>query len=211
MSRLGTHWRRAGRVGLAGLLLAACTHSLIVVKPDIPGDLRPARTHDYPVGEYFGPSVTWIAGTAIFKTSDCSAHEFPYSVGSDMADLLKEIDRASFSRVDPLTGPRQEIPGVRRTIAFELALMRVSLSSERISWGTARRTVEAELEIRVVLSTDGHRVPLDKVIGRGEAQALGSVFAGCGAIGDLIPTAIGRSLQAAAADYMTRIADPRRF
>jgi hypothetical protein len=196
-------------VGLVGLLLTACTHSLIVV--EAPRDLRPARTYDYPVGEYVHPSVAWIEGTAIFKTEDCSSHQFPYSMGSGMADLLKKIDRASFSRVDPLTSPEQEIPGVRRTIIFELALTRVTLSSERISWGTARRTVEAELEIRVGLSTDGQRVPLTKVIGRGVVQEQGSIFAGCGVIGDLIPTAISRSLEAATADYMTRLEDPRRF
>lgn len=199
-------------VGLVGLLLTACTHSLIVVEPPGPGELRrPARTYDYPVGEYFAPSVAWIAGTARFTTIACGSHEFPYSVGSDMADLLRGIDRASFSRVEPLDGPSQEIAGLRRSIMFEFAEMRVSLSSDRISWGTARRAVKAELEIRVVLSIDGRRIPLDTVTGHGNVEDLGSVFAGCGAIGDLIPIAIRQSLRAAATNYMTRLEDPRRF
>jgi hypothetical protein len=196
-------------VALLGLLLAACTHSLIVVDP--PGDLRPARTHDHPVGEYFDPSVTWIEGTAMFMSAGCAAHQFPYSVGSGMADVLKRIDRASFSRVASMTGPTQEIPGVRRAIIFERAVMRVTFRSERISLGTVRRAAEARLEIQLRLSIDGFSVPLDMVVGRGDVQELGSIFAGCGAIGDLIPIAISRSLEAAAADYMTRIADPRQF
>jgi hypothetical protein len=74
-----------------------------------------------------------------------------------------------------------------------------------------RRAAEARLEIQLRLSIDGFSVPLDMVVGRGDVQELGSIFAGCGAIGDLIPIAISRSLEAAAADYMTRIADPRQF
>ncbi|WP_395677883.1 hypothetical protein [Inquilinus sp.] len=195
-----------------GLLLTACTHALIVAEPPGPGELRrPARSYSYPVGEYFAPSVAWIAGTARFTTLACGSHEFPYSVGSGMADLLREIDRASFSRVEPLDGPSQEIAGVRRSILFELAEMRVSLSSDRISWGTARRAAKAELEIRVVLSIDGRRVPLETVTGRGNVQDLGSFFDGCGAIADVIPIAIRQSLRAAAANYMTRLEDPKRF
>jgi len=194
---------------VASLLLGGCTHSMTVIHPPASAAVAPLRTFPYPAAEYFDPSVTWIGGTASFVTDACGAHEFPFTVGSGMADLLKGIDRASFTRVETLASPAQSIHGVPQTVAFKFALLRVVLGSDRISWGTARRTVEATLQIQVEISAGERQRYQGTVSGRGYAQDLGSVFAGCGAIADLIPAAIAQSVHAAATDYAAKLADPK--